>query len=78
MKEIILKDDKNTIPFSEVNENSPIFAKKNGILQGMVVKEENRGWIVRIGGGAGMTGHYNTLIECLNSCVQYGYTFHTK
>lgn len=75
MRQIILvRDTEDKILLSEIHRNTPIFAKKDGVLCGMVVNEDN-GWIVRIGGSTGATGHHETLEKCLNFCP-YGYTFH--
>lgn len=65
----------NTIAFSEVNEYSPIFAKKDGILIGMIVKQDN-GWILHVGGSLGATGWHPTLRKCLESCLKRGYEFY--
>ena len=75
MRRIILeKEDPDTIPFSDINQGNPIFAKKDGELRGMVVKEED-GWILRLGGSSGSTGHHNTLRKCLEIDMQYDYEF---
>ena len=75
MREIILHSKQSkTIPFFEVHEQKPIFAKQNEQLVGMAVHEE-QGWILRIGGTLGATGHHETLEKCLKSCIEYGYTF---
>ena len=71
MRKIILeRPDFGTIPFSGVNEHEPVFAKKDGKLIGMAVKENN-GWIIRLGGSAGACGHHKTLYDCLKSCLGY-------
>lgn len=75
MKEIIMhKPQKETIFFKDVNERTPIFAKRNGELVGMVVKEE-KGWVLRTGGSSGATGHYKALIDCIESCIPHDYRF---
>ena len=75
MRKIILgKEDSDTIPFTEVNEYGPIFAKKCGKLVGMIVKD-NDGWIVRIGGTSGATGHHETLWKCIEHSLTYAYEF---
>lgn len=75
MKEIIISEEKKeTILFKNVSERTPIFAKRNVKLCGMIVKE-SRGWVLRTGGGGAATGHYKKLLECIESCIPYGYTF---
>jgi len=75
MKKIIFDEkETETIPFSEVNEDLPIFAKKAGKLRGMIVKED-RGWILRTGESSGATGYHDTLRECLESAFPYDYEF---
>lgn len=73
MRQIIMeRNDK--IALSDVKVSTPIFAKKNGKFIGMIVKEE-RGWILRVGGSIGATGHHNTIKECITSCLEFGHTF---
>lgn len=75
MRRIILqKKDPDAIPFDSVNQDDPIFAKRDGELRGMVVKED-RGWILRTGGSSGASGHYNVLRRCLESDMRFGYEF---
>ena len=75
MRKIILESESlYTIPLGEVNQHAPIFAKKDDKLIGMVVKE-NDGWIVRIGGSAGASGHHETLRKCIESCFCHDYEF---
>ena len=75
MHKIILeKEDASTIPFSVVDEQEPIFAKRNDKLVGMVVQEDD-GWILRLGGKKGADGHHATLWKCLKSCLTYGNEF---
>ncbi|MCK4859949.1 MAG: hypothetical protein KAS87_05265 [Candidatus Omnitrophica bacterium] len=75
MKKIILDEiDCNTINLSNVIEGIPIFAKRDGVFCGMVVKEEG-GWILKVGGSRGATGHYSTPRKCIESCVVHNYTF---
>lgn len=75
MREIIInKPQGETISFTSINPYAPIFAKLKGKLAGMVVKEE-RGWILRLGRAKAATGHHNSLLDCIESCVPYGYVF---
>ncbi len=78
MKKIFLyNEDSATIPFSKVQENSTIFAKdEHGELKGMIRKEKS-GWILALGASSGATGWHETLRECLDSCVEFGYEFFT-
>ena len=63
------------VKLGELNENDPTFATRDGKLAGMVVYEYKRGWVLMIGGKHGVDGHHETLRECIESCVRYGYEF---
>ena len=73
-KIIVEKKSPDTIPFGEVGHHQPIFAKKNGKLAGMVVKDDD-GWILRMGGESGATGYSKTLRECIVGGHVYDYEF---
>lgn len=71
MKRIIIEeDDCTTIRLSDVNKNQPIFAKLEDEPVGRIVNEVHKGWILRIGGDSGATGHHPTLNECIRSCCR--------
>ena len=78
MKKIIIDmGTEETIHLSQIiNYDDPIFAKKNGVLKGMVLKED-KGWILRIRRGNGANGHHDSLNECLARCRGFGYEFFT-
>ena len=42
----------------------------------MVVNESSNGWILRLGGHNGFTGHHDYLCNCLISCLSHGYEFY--
>jgi hypothetical protein len=75
MLKVILKEkEKQTIMLSNVTENTPIFAKHQGKLIGMIVFEVlRRGWILKIGGICGADGYYATREECIQSALNLGY-----
>ncbi len=75
MKRLIMDEDSDTIRFSDINENDPIFAKQDGVLKGIVAHELSRGWILRTGGSVGATGHHPTLEGCIKSGLPHGYEF---
>jgi hypothetical protein len=78
MKTVIMeKEDKDNINFSEINSRRPIFAKKEGRLVGMVTKN-GEGWILSLGCEIGATGYHESLKQCMEDCVSYGYTFHVE
>ena len=77
MRKIIIEERTEELLLSKINQHSPVFAKRYGEFQGMVVKED-KGWILRIGGGAGSNGHHETLRELLESNVKHGYEFYSK
>jgi len=76
MRRIIVSGE-NDLHISLVNECNPIFAKKDGILVGMIVNEENKGWILRLGGTFGANGHCDNLKECICKGQKSGYEFFT-
>ncbi len=76
MKKIIFqKNDDNTINYSDVQTQKPIFIKEKEKLVGMVVCEKDRGWIAILGGRFGINGHYDNLRDCLTCGQKYGYEF---
>lgn len=76
MREIFLEKTEKYIYFKHVNQHKPIFVKKNGELTGMVVREDGKGWITRLGGGYGSNGHHETLKSCIKRGMGFGYTYH--
>ena len=71
-KKIILeKENTDTILFADVDQAKPIFAEKDGELEGMVVKD-GRGWMLRLGGSSGSSGYHRTLQKCLESDMKCG------
>jgi len=78
MRKIIMTEETGTIHLSKVVgsnlEHAPIFAKQDGKLAGMITKETD-GWILRVGGFSGATGHHETLKRLIESCVSCGYEF---
>jgi len=76
-KVIVNKHGEETVHIEDVISTAPVFAKQDGVLKGMVVKESD-GWIVRIGGSAGATGWHTTREKCILSCMEYDYEFFTE
>jgi hypothetical protein len=72
MKQIILKSEE--LVEENVPLHTPVFAKKGGKLAGMFVREQE-GWILRIGGGFGCSGHHPTRKDCMESVLIHEYTF---
>ena len=78
MRKIIIGEyDASTVLEKDVNENCPIFVKENGILRGMVVKE-NDSWRARLGGSSGLDGYHTTRQGCIISGMRSGYEFYTQ
>ncbi len=75
MKKIIFGNTFDTIDFPDINEHDGIFAKINGILVGMIIKN-SKGWILKIGSQRGATGYHPTLKKCLKNCLKHGYEFY--
>ena len=74
----VVFENKESINVSDFSSSDPIFAKKDGVWCGMVVKEYGKGWIVKIDGGDfGTCGHHETREMAIISASQFGYTFHT-
>jgi hypothetical protein len=76
MREIFLEKTEKFINIKHINKHKPIFVKKDGKLTGMVVNEDGKGWITRLGGGNGSSGHYETLESCIKKGMEFGYTYH--
>ena len=75
-KKVIITENKQEVDLKDVRENTPIFAEKRGKLVGMVVNEKPEdGWIVRIGGTNGVSGHHLTRERCIQSALGYDYVF---
>ena len=72
MKKVITEE--TGINLSEVPEDTPIFAKKGGKLKGMLVKD-GEGWITRIGGGIGSSGHHSSRKGCIKRDSGFGFEF---
>jgi len=65
----------DTIDVADVEESyQPIFAKREGRLTGMIVKD-GKGWITRVGGERGASGYHKTLVECIRSAEEDGHEF---
>jgi len=76
MKKIIIGDTCE-IRLGDVGENKAIFAKKDGALVGMVVREGDE-WIVKVGGGCGATGYHKTRRDCIESTLCHGFEFYIE
>jgi hypothetical protein len=77
MKKVILDVEDGTIDLSSIYERHPIFAKRDGKLIGMMVKDDE-GWMVKLGGTSGATGHHETRRKCIESCLRHDYEFFTE
>jgi hypothetical protein len=71
------RKEEGVISFSEISKDTPIFAKKDGVLAGMVVRE-GEGWILRLGGDNGSSFWHANLLSCLQSGVENGYEFYVN
>ena len=78
MKKVLIEEqDNDTIKLGSIEEHSPIFAKKDGELCGMIIREEGKGWILRLGGSGGCSGHHKSRRKCMKDGETYGYEFFT-
>lgn len=75
MKKVILDEHQNSIRLNDTTAARPIFAKMDGEFKGMLIHEDNKGWILRIGGNGGATGWHSTRRECIKSCLKLNYEF---
>lgn len=66
MKKVIITEvEKETILLDHIEETEPIFLVRNGMVTGLLVKEIDKGWIIRVGGACGSTGFYKTRKEAM-------------
>ena len=75
MKRIIMENETDTINLSDVLFDTPIFAKKDGLLKGMLVYGNGKGWVLRLGGVNGHSGYHNTRYDCMQKASEFGYSF---
>ena len=76
MKKVILEAQENIVREVTVSPHTPIFVKTgSGKLIGMVVKEKDKGWITKIGGGSGSHGYYGSRVECMLKGQEYGHYY---
>jgi len=68
MKTIIFKGEENAIKLTNIDDFTPIFMIKDGKVVGMLV-EEDKGWIVKIGGNSGSTGYHDTREDAIKSTM---------
>ena len=74
MKKIII-DDKSLL--DSIDDSEPIFALKDGILEGMVFCSEE-GWVLALGGDFYSNGYHESREKCIISNLTYGFTFVDK
>ena len=80
MKKIIFgKELEETIDFSEVVSEDSIFAKRGGVLVGMITNNSRvgEGWLLNVGATGGAYGYHESCEECINVGHSHGYTFYT-
>ena len=66
MRKVIMENEAtDTINLNNVGSCVPIFAKRNGLLKGMIVEDIGKGWILRIGGHYGASGYHKTRYDCM-------------
>jgi len=76
MKKIIFNGkDQQTIELGSVPTETPIFAKKDGMLYGMVIRED-KGWILKVGGSFGSHGHNTSRHDLIAfGAKKFGYEY---
>lgn len=70
----VITTDFSTIHLARVKESTPIFARLEGKLVGLLVKE-GKGWLLRLGGSSSMRGCFPTREEAIEEAESYGYSF---
>ena len=82
MKQVILEIPEVTDPIAlkNIHNSTPIFAKKNNKLVGMIANTNSSGekkdkWILLLGGIRGATGYHSSRRECIESCLTHNYEF---
>jgi hypothetical protein len=65
------------ILLDNLDESTPIFAKREGKLAGMVVKQDQE-WILRTGGNLGANGYHSSRKACLEDGVRLGFKFYVE
>ena len=65
-----------TVDLDDLIDCIPVFAKRDGVLAGMLIRDV-RGWCLKIGGKYASCGHFTTRRECMTEAAKYGYTFFT-
>lgn len=73
----IVTDKETDAPISihDVDAREAIFAKQNGRFVGIVI-EENKEWVLRLGGSSASTGYHETFEKCIADALPRGFTFY--
>ena len=77
MKRIVItQPEQKTVTLDSIDNDTPIFAKRNGNkLCGMVVKDDG-GWILKLGGEFGANGFHKTRENLIKRASEdHGYEF---
>lgn len=78
MKKVIRNEEiHDTVNVKNVDITTPIFAKKNGKIKGMLVKEDH-GWVLRFPSGIGPGGHQWSRGVCIEAGLKFGFEFFTE
>ncbi len=80
MKKIILDEhDDDEVNLSDLRNDVPIFAKRQGKMVGMVISEHTgegkKKWILRLGGECASNGWHESRQELLKSNLKYHFEF---
>lgn len=78
MKRVVVGATESTIALSCLRTGTPIIAKKDGEIRGMIMKDGINGWILRYPCGGGCDGHHESEAKCIESASEYGYTFYAE
>ena len=78
MKQVIVSTEpEEKILLGKVNDDTPIFAKRNGKIRGMIVRNMNGSYSLAIAGDIGCLIDYDSL-EYLIRSYSDDYTFHIE
>jgi len=78
-KVILNRQEEDVVYLNNVPDSTPIFAKKDGKLCGLLVNEtdahSNRRWILRLGGARGSNGFHDSREKAIKAALEFEYSF---
>jgi len=72
-KETKLLDTADTlINESDIDRDKALFAIKDGLVEGMIIREAHDRWILRLNGNIGCSGYHKTRAACVADAIGFG------